>query len=175
MCASAPGGVGIVFVRDATDCLYVNCLVRDGPAHRSGVIQHGMIQSGHDSLRLHSIHLLMFPGYLEKRHRRESALCPDLHALPLPSPGDILRFVDGVDVSEMLSGAFVGFPVMISTMPINGLQRKAYLFASRWPDHQHAAEAWLCSTYLICLSLLSASFGRARQQGRSSLRETRPP
>ena len=38
---NAPGGVGIVFIKDLTDCLYVNCMVRDGPAHRSGTIQQG--------------------------------------------------------------------------------------------------------------------------------------
>jgi hypothetical protein len=35
------GGVGIVFVRDPTDCIYVNMLVKGGPAHRSGQIQQG--------------------------------------------------------------------------------------------------------------------------------------
>mmetsp|Transcript_63081 Transcript_63081/g.131121 ORF Transcript_63081/g.131121 Transcript_63081/m.131121 type:complete len:150 (+) Transcript_63081:130-579(+) len=35
------GGVGIVFVKDEQDCLYVNFLVEGGPAHRSGKVQQG--------------------------------------------------------------------------------------------------------------------------------------
>eukprot|EP00277_Geminigera_cryophila_P031283 CAMPEP_0173060654 /NCGR_PEP_ID=MMETSP1102-20130122/2734_1 /TAXON_ID=49646 /ORGANISM="Geminigera sp., Strain Caron Lab Isolate" /LENGTH=183 /DNA_ID=CAMNT_0013926941 /DNA_START=58 /DNA_END=609 /DNA_ORIENTATION=- len=39
--ANPMGGVGVVFVKDKKNNLYVNLMVKDGPAHLSGKIQQG--------------------------------------------------------------------------------------------------------------------------------------
>ena len=93
------GGVGIVFVKDQTDCIYVNLLVKGGPAHRSGQIQQGKAIA--PSLR-HMSECIPF-SRLRKTHgdaRNLSWHSPDSPdcLLVMWDAGDLLRYIDGMDL-----------------------------------------------------------------------------
>ena len=49
--ADRRAGTGIVFVKDRYDDLYVNLLVKGGPAHLSGIIRQGCVLSVSDVCR----------------------------------------------------------------------------------------------------------------------------
>ena len=49
--ADRRAGTGIVFVKDRYDDLYVNLLVKGGPAHLSGIIRQGCVLNVSDVCR----------------------------------------------------------------------------------------------------------------------------
>lgn len=86
-----------MLIRDKSGCFYVNLLVKGGPAHYSGRLQQGRIPKGK------TVHLSFFN--LLALHRNlpvwlHVSLCSVTRSHHACKTGDILRFVDDLDLRE---------------------------------------------------------------------------